>query len=59
MKQNNTFKTLSVSFVFKIGLKQNLREEDNLSTRDKWGSSQLDLNLKNIPRVHVGEQLST
>ena len=30
---------LSVIFVFKqflIGLKQNLREEDNLSTRDKW-----------------------
>ena len=37
---NNTFKRLpSVIFVFKqflIGLKQNLREEDNLSTRDKW-----------------------
>ena len=32
-------KTSSVIFVFKeflIGLKQNLREEDNLSTRDKW-----------------------
>ena len=32
-------KDLSVIFVFKqilIGLKQNLREEDNLSTRDKW-----------------------
>ena len=34
------FKALSVQFfVFKdfpIGLKENLREEDNLSTRDKW-----------------------
>ena len=32
-------KTSSVIFVFKqflIGLKQNLREEDNLSIRDKW-----------------------
>ena len=32
-------KTSSVIFVFKqflIVLKQNLREEDNLSTRDKW-----------------------
>ena len=37
---NDTFKRLQVLFfVFKqflIGLKQNLREEDNLSTRDKW-----------------------
>ena len=35
----NTYKRLSVIFVFKqvlIGLKQNLREEDSLSTSDKW-----------------------
>ena len=39
MYYNNTCKRLRVIFVFKqfpIGLKQNLREEDNLSTRDKW-----------------------
>ena len=39
MNQNILLKISSIIFVFKqflIGLKQNLREEDNLSTRDKW-----------------------
>ena len=33
---NNTFKFSFVFNDFPIGLKENLREEDNLSTRDNW-----------------------
>ena len=37
MNYNNTFKGLFFIFKkFPIGLKENLREEDNLSTRDNW-----------------------
>ena len=37
MKQNNTFKGYFSSLKkFPIGLNENLREEDNLSTKDNW-----------------------